>query len=143
MFKKFIKNVFGSDNRSYKENDVKESDVITNIEQGYLYKVNDFIEVAFSCFNGEKNVYIDFENGHVGKESGTLSLVRLNHEIERDKPIYVIFERKRTKEGKYSWEGYSYYHFSCCITEWGISLAATLKDNEGEKKEYGESLGMI
>ena len=134
MFKKFIKNVFGSDNRSYKENDVKESDVITNIEQGYLYKVNDFIEVAFSCFNGEKNVYIDFENGHVGKESGTLSLVRLNHEIERDKPIYVIFERKRTKEGKYSWEGYSYYHFSCCITEWGISLAATLKDNEGEKK---------
>ena len=139
MIKKLIKNVFGSDNRLYKENDikksdVKESDVITNIEKGYLYKVNDFIEVAFSRFYGEKNVYIDFENGHVGKESDTLSLVRLNHEIERDKPIYVIFERKRTKEGKYSWEGCSYYHFSCCITEWGISLAATLKDNESEKK---------
>ena len=137
MIKKLIKNVFGSDNRLYKENDikksdVKESDVITNIEKGYLYKVNDFIEVAFSRFYGEKNVYIDFENGHVGK-SDTL-LVRLNHEIEIDKPIYVIFERKRTKEGKYSWEGYSYYHFSCCITEWGISLAATLKDNESEKK---------
>ena len=139
MIKKLIKNVFGSDNLLYKENDikksdVKESDVITNIEKGYLYKVNDFIEVAFSRFYGEKNVYIDFENGHVGKESDTLSLVRLNHEIERDKPIYVIFERKRTKEGKYSWEGCSYYHFSCCITEWGISLAATLKDNESEKK---------
>lgn len=132
MIKKLIKNVFGSDNRLYKENDIKKSDVITNIEKGYLYKVNDFIEVAFSRFYGEKNVYIDFENGHVGK-SDTL-LVRLNHEIEIDKPIYVIFERKRTKEGKYSWEGYSYYHFSCCITEWGISLAATLKDNESEKK---------
>lgn len=133
MIKKFIKNVFGSDNRSYKESDVKESDVITNIEKGYLCKVNDFIEVAFSRFNGEKNVYIDFENGHVGKESGTLSLVRLNHEIERDKPIYVIFERKRTKEG-FIWEGNSYYHFSCCITEWGISLAATLKDDGNGKK---------
>ena len=79
MIKKFIKNVFGSDNRLYKENDVKkndanENDVITNIEKWYLYKVNDFIEVAFSCFNGEKNVYIDFENGHVDKESDTLSL---------------------------------------------------------------------
>ena len=139
MIKKLIKNVFGSDNRSYKENDVKESDVkksdvITNIEKGYLYKVNDFIEVAFSRFNGEKNVYIDFENGHVGKESDTLSLVRLNHEIERDKPIYVIFERKRTKE-EYLWKGgNSYYHFSCCITEWGISLAATLKNNVNGKK---------
>ena len=161
MIKKFIKNVFGSDNRLYKENDVKksdvresdvkkndvkksdvresdvrESDVITNIEKGYLYKVNDFIEVAFSRFNGEKNVYIDFENGHVGKESDTLSLVRLNHEIERDKPIYVIFERKRTKEEYYNWLSSRniYYHFSCCITEWGISLAATLKSDVNGKK---------
>lgn len=158
--------MFGSDNRLYKENDVKksdvresdvresdvkkndvkksdvresdvrESDVITNIEKGYLYKVNDFIEVAFSRFNGEKNVYIDFENGHVGKESDTLSLVRLNHEIERDKPIYVIFERKRTKEEYYNWLSSRniYYHFSCCITEWGISLAATLKSDVNGKK---------
>lgn len=84
--------------------------------------IKKFIKEAFGGFNGGEDVYTDFENGHIDKVSDLLYLVRDIHDIERNEPIYVIFHEVEFVEGGWL-SNDKEYHFSCCITEWGISFA--------------------
>ena len=84
--------------------------------------VKGLIKEAFGGFNGGEDVYTDFENGHIDKVSDLLYLVRDIHDIERNEPIYVIFHEVEFVEGGWL-SNDKEYHFSCCITEWGISFA--------------------
>ena len=96
--------------------------------------IKGLIKEAFSHFDSQENVYIDFENGHVEKVGDMFSLVRRSHKIEIYEPIYVIFYCKKFEKGDFFTSARD-YHFSCCIREEGISFAGAVETNGWCKEE--------
>ena len=94
--------------------------------------IKKLIKEAFGGFNGREDVYTDFENGRV-YELGELYLLMDSHDIERDESVYVVFHKMEFEKGGW-FSSDKEYHFSCCITEWGISFAGSIEpynlDNE-------------
>lgn len=87
--------------------------------------IKELIKEAFGGFNGAEDVYTDFENGHA-HELGELYLVMDGHDIERNEPVYMVLHKVEFEKGGW-FSSDKEYHFSCCITEWGISFAGSIE----------------
>lgn len=97
--------------------------------------MKEIIKNAFNSSNLKKHgVYFDFDNGFTNTSEKIPAMVKTQHNISKQTPVYVIFYSKKTKNGDF-FTSTRVFHFSTCITEDGISLACIVQTDGWAKEE--------